>query len=600
MQNRNFQNFFSFNTNSYPNMRDNFLPFAGPMNYPNFLNSNNGIPQVYFCFPNPMFSNPNSYYNNQIFSPTNTKSKLPLSNSNNNATIYNNKNLQNNQDIKGNDLQKNEVNVDKDKEQKNEIKLPTLTLDKRREFLSEVYFNSNINLLNIISIEKKQQYFDNALNRAEFYYLQKCKFNEVDLIFLKKIDNTYSFDYYKFQDYKTEAKIELLKEALSNNLVEKNKDFYYKMKKEMEEECISTNKTIKLFIFNQYCFLEPQTISVYIPHILKKEHNEDFLTYFIKKKKLDIEDFVIDSTNNENCLFITIIRNRIRELINNNYMNNREYGLGVTKNGERGYLYTTIPVELIEQSILTLDFEDLNKQYKGGYYSEKSSTIKQSFISSTGGENIDFFEKNEDYVRGMSTQELILSFIHKELKEFNKLPRLIAYENLIDIKGNQIYKNTNLNFIEFDSIIESKVKFVYDNKKYPLLLQKSFEINNKGIIEREINNKTYFVIEKDSIYFFEIKTSINKDNLCQIISNIINNFQKFYFAFTSNNIIDNKTNFILVLIYDYHKINIEIKDFIQKAIEKKKMISISGCRLFIAIQIILIFHSVKIIKKSRN
>jgi hypothetical protein len=132
-------------------MRDNFLPFAGPMNYPNFLNSNNGIPQVYFCFPNPMFSNPNSYYNNQIFSPTNTKSKLPLSNSNNNATIYNNKNLQNNQDIKGNDLQKNEVNVDKDKEQKNEIKLPTLTLDERREFLSEVYFNSNINLLNIFS-----------------------------------------------------------------------------------------------------------------------------------------------------------------------------------------------------------------------------------------------------------------------------------------------------------------------------------------------------------------------------------------------------------------------------------------------------------------
>ena len=61
-----------------------------------------------------------------------------------------------------------------------------------------------------------------------------------------------------------------------------------------------------------------------------------------------------------------------------------------------------------------------------------------------------FFEKNEDYLRGMATQELILFFICHELKEYINLPRLIIYENLMDLKDNKIYINKNLNFIEFD------------------------------------------------------------------------------------------------------------------------------------------------------
>ena len=56
----------------------------------------------------------------------------------------------------------------------------------------------------------------------------------------------------------------------------------------------------------------------------------------------------------------------------------------------------------------------------------------------------------------MATQELILFFICHELKEYINLPRLIIYENLMDLEDNKIYINKNLNFIEFDSIIKSK------------------------------------------------------------------------------------------------------------------------------------------------
>ena len=61
------------------------------------------------------------------------------------------------------------------------------------------------------------------------------------------------------------------------------------MSEKMKKECICA-KDIILFIFNEFCFLSPFTISVYIPHILKVELKNSFLTHFLKNKDLAINE----------------------------------------------------------------------------------------------------------------------------------------------------------------------------------------------------------------------------------------------------------------------------------------------------------------------
>ena len=507
-------------------------------------------PPYYYGFPNINYDyNNNNYYQTTI--PRNINSQLPFFSNNNIDSI--------NKYVEA---------LDNKKKEENEIKIKIQILEKRN-FLSTLNGDSGISMNNN-SLSERQNSFDLILYQAQLKYIEyfkKPKAYRLEPIYFKKINEKYYFDYYKFQDYNVEKKIDLLNEISNNKEVIIDKTLYDKIKKEMSEECKSNNKTIKLFIFNQYCFIEPQTISVYIPHILKKEHEKDFLSFYINNKKLTIDDFVVDYENSENCLFIKIIKSRLEEL-NKINMNFKEYGLGVTNDGERGYLYTTIPSELIERSILELDLVNLSNKYYGGYISEKASVIKSALSNENREDNINFYEKNEDYLRGMTTQELILFFIHHELKDFDNLPRFIAFENLMDIEGNYIYKNKNLNFIEFDSIIESKSDFIYENEKYPLLMQKFFEVNNGSVKEIEIKSNSYFNIKANDIYFFEIKTTLNDDNINNLLSKIIKNLQTFYDAFISNKICNNKANINLVLIYDYHKIQLEMNDIIKNTIKE--------------------------------
>ena len=174
----------------------------------------------------------------------------------------------------------------------------------------------------------------------------------------------------------------------------------------------------------------------------------------------------------------------------------------------------------------------------------------------------------------MSTQQLILFLIINELNEnYLNFPRLIIFENLIDLKGNKIYKTPNLQFIEYDSIIKSKTKKIYDNK-YPLILQKCYLFKNNEIEEIKVGNNDYFNIDENNIYFFEVKTSLDSlDNskLEEMILNLIKNFQIFYETFINKQIFEIKINDVIpniILIYDFHKKETDIYKFLYK--QKKK------------------------------
>ena len=510
--------------------------------HPNMINSGSPTQNI-----NPLVRNINAInMNNQ------KENRSPyMINLNNPLTAYNNQNSPFN------------YNYRKD-EQKIKKLIPNS--EKKKGFLKTFYIFSLLDSLPSQNLETRQKSFEKGINLAYQKYKEKSEKYIIDKIYIKKLKGEYLFDYYQFEDYNVKEKYDLISEYSKSNKLSENEVL---MENKMKTECISKNDNVKLFIFNEFCFLTPLTVSVYIPHVLKINHQKSLLTHFLKVKDLTVDDFVINLKSNENCLFINILKSRLIELKENNFINNSEFGLEVTKSGDRGFLYTTIPKQLIEQSLLNVDLMNFDNQYFGGYHSEKASTIKNVLINSNDENDVDFFQKNEDYLRGMSTQELILFFITHELKDYKNLPSLILYENLMDLKDNKIYKNQNLNFIEFDTIIEANCSFSY-TKKFPLILQKFFEINKDLVEEKEISNNSYFTIEKNNIYFYEVKTTLTNEKLYEILFGIINNFQVFYNAFINNKIIKENEIVNLILIYDYHKINVDVKQILSNIIQKKQ------------------------------
>ena len=479
-----------------------------PLINPNFLMNQN--PQGFSYIAIPPLVNPNFMMSQNpqgLSDISNPQIPLQMNIPNNNLSLNNNSIQVNN-------------NNEQEKIKKNEIQIKM-----REDFLAILNHDYSFDLLFDRYPEKYQEFFDFKINTAfERYEEELNKDYITDKIYLKKINKKYEFDFYKFENYNNEVDYDLINEYLKEN---SDNDEINIISRKMKTECIS-NKNIKLFIYNELCFLSPYTVSVYIPHILKVTHKNTFLTNNLKNKDLEISDFFIEDINNENSLFINILKIRLEDLKKNNHLNGIEFGLDINIKGDRGFLYTTVPIELIEQSILKFDLNNFETQNVIGYNSEKTSLIKKSLINCNKEENINFFKQNEDYLSRMSTQELILFFIIHELKEYIKLPSLIIYENLMDLKENKIYyMSKNLSFIEFDSIIQSKNNFVYNNK-FPLTLQNFFEIENNSINERNINNDSYFTIEKDNVYFFEIENSLNLENIGEFLSDIINRFQIFF------------------------------------------------------------------------
>ena len=544
--NNNLNNNGFFNENIYARS-NNQLHINPQMMFPPMLYYN--IPMV---ITNPMIAQMYNSMNSGVINiPNNINNPSII----NNPYVFNNNNLATISNAMQNDIEQTNIKQKKILEQSKE------------KFIDFLNNNYSVNLIQDKEPENFRKLFNDKIVSAFKIYEEEIKKKKKYFkIYLKKINKKYEYDYYKFIDYDLTQNFDLINEYLTENKIAEKE--INKMSQEMKNECICEHH-IQLFIFNQFCFLSPYTISVYIPHILKVNHKNSFLTYFLNNKDLEINDFVIGQKNNEDSLFIKILNIRLENLKNNNYINGKEFGLGTSITGDKGFLYTTIPTELIEQSILELDLAKFGNKYIGGYSSQKISTIRSVFTYSNEEKDRNFFAKNEDFLRGMSTQELILFFICHELDEYINLPRLIIYENLMDLKGKKIYKNKNLNFIEFDSIIQSKTNFIYDDK-FPLRVQKFYEIDKNKVIDKTNADDSNFKIEKGNIYFFEIKSSLNIENIKNILFNIIKNYQVFYNTFIMNKFIDKNNTPNIVFIYDYHKIDLDLKDILDKLLNETK------------------------------
>ena len=259
-----------------------------PLINPNFLMNQN--PQGFSYIAIPPLVNPNFMMSQNpqgLSDISNPQIPLQMNIPNNNLSLNNNSIQVNN-------------NNEQEKIKKNEIQIKM-----REDFLAILNHDYSFDLLFDRYPEKYQEFFDFKINTAfERYEEELNKDYITDKIYLKKINKKYEFDFYKFENYNNEVDYDLIKEYLKEN---SDDDELNNMSRKMKTECIS-NKNIKLFIYNELCFLSPYTVSVYIPHILKVTHKNAFLTNKLKNKDLEIGDFIIEDKNNENSLFINILK----------------------------------------------------------------------------------------------------------------------------------------------------------------------------------------------------------------------------------------------------------------------------------------------------
>ena len=76
-----------------------------------------------------------------------------------------------------------------------------------------------------------------------------------------------------------------------------------------------------------------------------------------------MNDFIIELDDNEDNLFIKILELRLGNLKDNNYFNSNEFGLSINTTGDKGFLYTTIPTDLIERCILERSYLGIFQSY---------------------------------------------------------------------------------------------------------------------------------------------------------------------------------------------------------------------------------------------
>ena len=290
--------------------------------------------------------------------------------------------------------------------------------------------------------------------------------------------------------------------------------------------------------YNEYMFFKANKKSIYVPHILKSKSN--ILSIFIDDKKLLTSDFQICPENN--YIFFKILEKRLLDINNNsqNYSNN-SYGLTTTIDNSIGILYTSIDEKFVREILLKVGLESSNI---------KLGSISLNKINPT---DLNFEDINNNYIRGLTVEELILLTIYYKLgmKNIRKYPRLLLYETNCFITGEPVLKYIQPGFREIDCILESFIDYTFTSDDSPLIIQKLYKIENMDIKEVFLKSKS-FEIKAKKLYFFEIKNTF-PNNIIEAIKRMLNNVIAFKNIFIKNKIIDEQMKLEVVIIYDFQK-----------------------------------------------
>jgi len=142
------------------------------------------------------------------------------------------------------------------------------------------------------------------------------------------------------------------------------------------------------------------------------------------------------------------------------------YGLRTNDDDSIGILYTIIDEEFIKRILLC---EEINNVKLG------------SITNLTNPTDLNIQDINNNYIRGLSTEALILLGIYNKLGQENmlKLLRLLLYEANCFIDGETVIKFIQPGYNEIDCVFQSMINYDFSEENNPLFIQKEYIIDSQ-------------------------------------------------------------------------------------------------------------------------
>ena len=177
-----------------------------------------------------------------------------------------------------------------------------------------------------------------------------------------------------------------------------------------------------------------------------------------------------------------------------------------------------------------------------GRQSQISSQNRSSYLS-------EIFNYNMNYLQGLTFEELIFYIILDKLnKKYEVFPRILFYEYFLTINNDRIIlANINLpGYSEIDYVLYSNITCDF-REENPLIVQTCYSYN----VYKESKKDIDFKIIRNTLYFFELKTSSNaiyKNN--DFLNTLFNKYYNLLHLYKTKNWIKENTKKHIMLIYD--------------------------------------------------
>ena len=452
---------------------------------------------------------------------------------------------------------------------------------KYKERIESIY-NRNLKKANETLKNKKKVFLTENLENKEEIIIYITKNN--DYQFIEKLNEIKAVKFVDLEVPKiTYENIEQkIKNAKYQNTEEDNillKDYEYKYNYNSKNSKYYNNNSF--LHFNDYMFYSKNNISLFTPHIIRAKKN--IISLFLPNK-LNLSDFQYTDFHQKinNDVFLNLLQLRISQFNdyekNNGQITDKSYNekiFGFYKNiSEKAYyLYSIMDKKIISEKFQRKNinslFENLIASESQIFMSKKSNTKY----------NYGTFNKNMDFLKGLSYEELILYIILNKIEnKYEIFPRILFYEYYLTITGEKVVVSNKIEpgYSEADYAFYSKCDYEYEEE--PFIIQKRYQYNN---VYTNLSYSTEnFKIKSNTLYFIELKSSFNfsgeEDKEKMILAykeffiKLFNKYKEFIHLYKSKNWIKEDTKREILLIYDNDIIDIssDIEDIINNLLKE--------------------------------
>ena len=299
--------------------------------------------------------------------------------------------------------------------------------EEKDAYKKKIYltYKANLNNANDALINNQKKVFDSKVNleiKDIIIYITTNK----DIKFVEKLNKNNAV---AFKDLK-------IPEITYEMIEKKIKNVKYKWTEEdikVLKDCENNSNLKYQIYYNKYMFYSQNKISLFTPHIIRTKKN--IISLFFTER-LNLSDFQYNDShkNINNDVFLQLLSLRINEfndyekedgIITDEKYNEKIFGFNKNISGTNFYLYSIMDEKIISEKINNIN---INTLFENLAASESQIDLSKKPISYNSYE---IFNRNMNFLKGLTYEELILYIILNILKTNMKFFQEFCFMNII-------------------------------------------------------------------------------------------------------------------------------------------------------------------------